>query len=347
MALTLAQQPVAGSVEVVWMTAQEVSSTSGGTLTASDATKTAIAGGVVVRNDPSFTDDAEILGYPLTGGVRVRVSSTTSSAQHLRAAQQDAANTRRVIALNRATDDGAGNFVAPLGTVNYAGKAISLRVVSLDTSTTSYKSDYEDAAAFETTGSAPSTSSSNKGGEYGTTSVAAQQLGSIIVRYSVAPLSPTSATESFAPPAVTIDLCPYTSDRIVPGSLRFTWMGHTYEDFEGVLYRGRTDTVPGTASGSVDYLAGIATLTDYVVGSSPASITLQSLWTRRAAWNTASVFFRTQAAPLKPEGLVLTLVDLSGNPLTVTSAADGTLSGDHARGRADYEGGTAELQFGD
>ena len=92
----------------------------------------------MVRNDPSFTDDAEILGYPLTGGVRVRVSSTTSSAQHLRAAQQDAANTRRVIALNRATDDGAGNFVAPLGTVNYAGKAISLRVVSLDTSTTSY-----------------------------------------------------------------------------------------------------------------------------------------------------------------------------------------------------------------
>jgi len=345
--LTLAQQPVAGSVEVVWMTAQEVSSTSGGTLTASDATKTAIAGGVVVRNDPSFTDDAEILGYPLTGGVRVRLPSTTSSAQHLRAAQQDATNTRRVIALNRATDDGAGNFVASLGTVNYSSKTISLRVVNLDASTTSYKSDYEDAEAFETTGSAPSTSASNKGGEYGSTSVAAQQLGSVIVRYATAPLSPTSATETFTPPAVTIDLCPYTSDRIVPGSLRFTWMGHTYEDFEGVLYRGRTDTAPGIASGSVDYQAGIATITDYVVGASPASITLQSLWTRRAAWNTASVFFRTQAAPLKPEGLVLTLVDLSGNALTVTSAADGTLSGDHARGKVDYEGGTAELQFGD
>lgn len=346
-ALTLAQQPVAGSVEVVWMTAQEVSSTSGGTLTASDATKAAIPGAVVVRNNLLHVGDAEILGYPITGGVMVRLPSTTTSAQHLRVAQQDAANARRVIALNRATDDGAGNFVAPLGTVNYAGKSISLRVVSLDTSTTSYKSDYEDAQAFETSGTSPSTSASNKGGEYGTTTVSAQQLGSIIVRYSVAPLSPTSATESFTPPAVTIDLCPYTSDRIVPGSVRFVWMGHTYEDFEGVLYRGRTDTAPGTASGSVDYLAGIATLTDYVVGSSPASITLQSLWTRRAAWNTASVFFRTQAAPLKPEGLVLTLVDLSGNPLTVTSAADGTLSGDHARGRVDYEGGTAELQFGD
>ena len=85
-----------------------------------------IPGGFVERPGPSFTGDAEILGYPITGGVRVRVASTTSSAQHLRAAQQDAANTRRVIALNRATDDGAGNFVAPLGTVNYAGKTISL-----------------------------------------------------------------------------------------------------------------------------------------------------------------------------------------------------------------------------
>ena len=108
---------------------------------------------------------------------RTPAISATTSAQHLRVAQQDAANARRVIALNRATDDGAGNFVAPLGTVNYAGKAISLRVVSLDTSTTSYKSDYEDAQAFETSGTSPSTSASNKGGEYGTTTVSAQQLG--------------------------------------------------------------------------------------------------------------------------------------------------------------------------
>eukprot|EP01034_Spumella_vulgaris_P031667 gene31667-39118_t len=111
--------------------------------------------------------------------------------------------------------------------------------------------------------------------------------------------------------------------------------------------RASASHTSSTASGSVDYAAGLATLTDYVVGAAPGTVTLQSLWTRRAAWNTASVFFRTQAAPLKPEGLVLTLVDLSGNALTVTSAADGTLSGDHARGKIDYEGGTAELQFGD
>ncbi len=344
--LTLAQQPVAGSVEVVWVTAQEVSSTSGGTLTAVDATKTVTDGVTRIWRD-EFAQDGAVLGYPITGGVMMSFPATSTSAQHSRVAQQDAANSRRVIALNRATDDGAGNFLAPLGTVSYATKTINLRVVSLDSSTASYKSDYEDAKAFETDGPGASNSSNNKGGEYGTSAVSAQQLGAVIVRYAVAPLAPTAVTESYVPPAIVIDLCPYTSDRIVPGSLRFGWMGHTYDDFEGVLYRGRTDTAPGIASGSVDYAAGLATLTDYVVGVAPGTVTLQSLWTRRAAWNTASVFFRTQAAPLKPEGLVLTLVDLSGNALTVTSAADGTLSGDHARGRIDYEGGTAELQFGD
>ena len=345
--ITLAQQPVAGSVEVVWVTAQEVSSTSGGTLTAVDATKSATVGGVSTVSDPGAVADSVALGWPITGGVTVRTPSTSTSAQHTRVAQQDASNSRRVIALNRATDDGAGNFLAPLGTVSYASKTINLRVVSLDSSTTSYKSDYEDAKAFETDGTGVSTSGNNKGGEYSTSAVSAQQLGAVIVRYAVAPLAPTAVTESYVPPAIVIDLCPYTSDRIVPGSLRFVWMGHTYDDFEGVLYRGRTDTAPGIASGSVDYSAGLATLTDYVVGAAPGTVTLQSLWTRRAAWNTASVFFRTQAAPIKPEGLVLTLVDLSGNALTVTSAADGTLSGDHARGKIDYEGGTAELQFGD
>ncbi len=344
--LTLAQQPVAGSVEVVWVTAQEISSTSGGTLSAVDATKTATTGGTRLwRND--LAQDGVAIGYPITGGVMVVTPSTTTSAQHTQVAQQDATNSRRVIVLNRASDDGAGNFLAPLGTVSYASKTINLRVVSLDSSTASYKSDYEDAKAFETDGTGASTSGNNKGGEYSTSAVSAQQLGAVIVRYAVAPLAPTAVTESYAPPAIVIDLCPYTSDRIVPGSLRFVWMGQTYDDFEGVLYRGRTDTAPGTASGSVDYAAGLATLTDYVVGAAPGTVTLQSLWTRRAAWNTASVFFRTQAAPLKPEGLVLTLVDLSGNALTVTSAADGTLSGDHARGKIDYEGGTAELQFGD
>lgn len=42
------------------------------------------------------------------------------------------------------------------------------------------------------------------------------------------------------------------------GACRVRWMGVVYEDFEGVVYRGRTDVVPGIASGTVSHAAGTA-----------------------------------------------------------------------------------------
>ncbi|PVY62744.1 hypothetical protein C8E08_0005 [Paracidovorax citrulli] len=129
--------------------------------------------------------------------------------------------------------------------------------------------------------------------------------------------------------------------------MRFAWMGETYEDFEGVLYRGRTSNAPGIASGSMDYAAGLARMTDYVVGPSPTTVTLQSLWTRRVPWSTGSIFFRTQSAPLKPGGVVLSVLDLHGNALTATTGTDGAFAGTHMRGRMDFESGVGELQFGD
>ena len=50
---------------------------------------------------------------------------------------------------SRFTDDGAGTF-GPDGTINYAGKTLNVRFVSLDSKTEGYKSDHEDAKAFET-----------------------------------------------------------------------------------------------------------------------------------------------------------------------------------------------------
>ena len=89
---------------------------------------------------------------------------------------------------------------------------------------------------------------------------------------------PTAKSMSYTPDAVTIDLCPYTVDRIVPGSLRFVWMGTTYEDFEGVLYRDRSGGNPGIISGRVDYAAGQAIMSDYVVGPNPDTVTLLETW---------------------------------------------------------------------
>ena len=254
------------------------------------------------------------------------------------------------------TDDGAGTF-GPDGTINYAGKTLNVRFVSLDSKTEGYKSDHEDAKAFETSsmsgggGDPGSTTSSAKGGDYVDAAVGEEILAASTVTVTYAETFAAAQTHSmtWTPPPVTIDLCPYTADYIVPGSVRFTWMGHVFEDYDGVLVRDRVGTDPGYVAGQVDYSSGVARVFDYVVnaGTTATTFTLDSLWTVRQNWTTASIFMRTQAAPLKPAGVVLNLADAEGNSITAMGDIDGTISGTHLRGKIDYEFGLLELQFGD
>ena len=261
----------------------------------------------------------------------------------------------RIVVARTVTDDGAGNLAAALGTVDYVGKQVSLKVVSHDRTTEAYKSDHEKAQEFSSvtlgTGeSGSSVSNSRKGGSYGTALVGEEVLSgsSIVARYRTGAGVPQHYSETFTPPMVSLDLCPYTAHRIVPGSVQFRWMGTTYVDFEGVVYRGRTGASPGIASGTIDYAAGIALMTDYVVGGAgPTDFQLQSLWTSATPWSTASIFFRTQSAPIKPGGLTLLLVDLGGQALTATADNAGNFVGEHMLGRMDFEHGVGELQFGD
>lgn len=374
--ITLAQQPAAGTLGITWVTAREVSGTNGGTLSSASSSKTATTS-QAVQQVPRLIAEGKLnvtgatgvggnsiakwfeppFGYPGSSGVEyvpaliTTVRSSTSKSTFTR--QSDQGSSLRRLDLNTVTDDGVGGFINGLGTVAYASKTVSLRMVDFATSTESYKADHESATEFENAvgGNGQSTGGSNtqRGGEYGTITVGAAVLAgsSVVARYKVGTSTPTNETMSFTPPEVVIDLCPYTTDRIVPGSVRFTWMGEVYEDFEGVIYRGRSPTTTGFASGTADYAAGLARMDDYVVNGSPTAFALGSLWTQKAAWRTASIFMRTQAAPIKPTGFVMTLLDVQGNALTATGDLSGNLTGAHMRGYFDYQFGMAELQFGD
>ena len=264
------------------------------------------------------------------------------------------------------TDNGAGEF-GDNGLVDYAAKSINVRLVSLDSTTDGYKSDHEDAKSFEqsnessssssgpgggsssSSGSSNSNSSTQKGGAYLDNAVSEQLLASSTLRvnYATGSGAEVTNTAAYRPAEITIDLCPLTSDYVVPGSVMFTWMGQVFSDFDGILWRGRTGSDPGLRAGLMNYSTGIATVTDYVVSGSPSSFTLQSLWTIRQAWNTASVFFRTEAAPIKPSGLVMSIVDSQGNNLTASSQLDGSITGEHLHGTIEYPTGEAAIQFGD
>ena len=261
----------------------------------------------------------------------------------------------RIIAISRATDDGLSNFVTGLGNVNYTAKQINIKVLDFTRTTESYKQDYQDAAEFERTvadGEGSSNSNSAKGGEYGTAAVGEQMLAasSVMVRYRVGAGVPVSKTMGFTPPAVTLDLCPLTTDRIIAGSVMFRWMGTTYVDFEGVIYRDRTDLSPGIVSGTIDYAGGTALMTDWVVGGTGATdFQLMSLWTQKGQWKTSSLFFNTESSPLRAGagGFVLTVNDTHGNLLTANVDSQGNISGPHMRGKVVFARGSVSLQFGD
>ena len=383
-AFNLAAHPVAGSVKISWVTAQEVSKTSGGFVSRQSTAKNNSTQNSVV-NMPKSEFDAQVDQTGVTalhtgssdspggpgidygsGGTQgltpykpVQVTTERSASQRSTYTQQSTQDSAtRLLTLHTVTDDAAGGFMGGLsgmGTVVYGSGAVSLRVVRFGRSASSYKADYESASEFNAVANngQPSSGSGSelRGGDYGTTTLGESVIAgsSLVATYRTGAAAPVAATMSYTPPMVVIDLCPATSDSIVPGSVRFTWMGHTYEDFDGVIYRGRTAVAPGTPSGTINPAAGLVTLTDYVVGGSPGTVSLQSLWTRRSPWRTASLFFNTTSAPLRPGagGFVLSVVDVQGSVLTANINAQGDISGPHVIGKVQFSTGSVEMQFGD
>lgn len=283
--------------------------------------------------------------------------STTSGATLTSTASASTETSTTIMCV--ATDDAAGYFLNAMGTANYASKSVTLKVIG-DFSSSSYKNDHENANDWAAANGSTSTGynagqpvSSNTGGNAsakgGTWDAVTNKEvfagAAVLVRYAVGSSSPVAGTTSFTPPLVTIDLAPYTADRIVPNSVKFTWMGVAYEDFEGVIYRGRTNLVSGTESGFLDYSAGSAVMTNYVVGT--PGFSLDSMWTSKGDWHVSSVFFRTPVAPIKPTGLVFSVLDVNGTQIISTCDMDGIITGNKCIGKIDYETGVVEVIYGE
>lgn len=334
--IALAQQPAAKSLRVEWITAREVSNTSGSTMNSTVATKT-----------------SEMRSFVHVDGSVVHYRSGGANTSGVLTEQSGATTGGRTMVSRMVSDDGAGALAAGLGSVDYVGKSVLLRAVSFDRTSTNYQSDYDNAQDFERAaidGGPSGGSNARKGGSYGTASVGEEMLAGIAVRYRVGAGAPVHKTQTYTPPPVVIDLAPLTTDRVVSGSVQFRWMANTYSDFEGVIYRGRTDTDPGIACGSMDYDNALALMTGYVVGGTgPTDFTLQSLWTMKGQWSAGCLFFNTDAAPIRAGagGFVLTVVDLKGNTLTANIDGQGGITGTHMRGRIEFSRGAVELQFGD
>lgn len=277
----------------------------------------------------------------------VRQQGTTSNLTSTHASKSE----RQVATLYSLVDDGQGGFLNGMGSISYGNKTLSVRFLSGPSSTESYESDSESASEFDRIlgGQGSSNSNSTMGSSYSTTDVKAEMLSdsSIVVRYKVGATIPQPHSMSYTPPGMTIDLAPYTTDRIVPGSVQFVWMGETYQDFEGRIYRGRNASSNGIESGQIDYSAGVVHMHDYVVGNNPDKITLQSLWTQKSDWRTSRLFFMTEASPIQPGQITITVTDVQGDLINISCDLQGNLSGPHVLGKFEFQNGLGEMQFGD
>lgn len=144
---------------------------------------------------------------------------------------------------------------------------------------------------------------------------------------------------------VRLDLLGSAAGTIVPGSLRFSWAGKTYEDRAGTLY---TDIDPGTGSGTpagaVDYDKGVAAVTLW--GAGAAAPTVSACLVRYGQWSAIDASFRATLSPIKPEALSINATRIDGTAIAGSADANGLIAGAQMRGTVNYEMGTAQVEFG-
>ena len=288
---------------------------------------------------------------PAVTQVERAVTSTSTYTRQGTPVWVVSSNTLKTAVIHTLTDDGQGGFIGTRGTADYAGKHLLIKF-AIGGSTTAYQADYENAAAFNAatitqTGTGANLPAGSNDYAVSHANVRIMPGSKVVVKYRTGPPVPVNHVMSWAPPAVPIDLCPYTNERIVPGSVRFSWMGTVYEDYEGQIYRGRTASSPGIVSGTLDYEAGVALMTDYVVSGSPTNFTLLSLWTSKPAPRVASIFGMTDTAPIVPGMFSMRVQDAMGELIEITSDVSGNLVGPHTLGKVNFEQGIFEAQFGD
>ncbi len=244
-----------------------------------------------------------------------------------------------------AKDDGNGNLVAVsvgdaatntgLGAINYSTGAVTLQAGKFMVRQVSYPQYQLRSGRLKVVG-------------YGRTDVLAQFSAGTLVSagWTLAGAGAESAEESLQLPPVSLQLTPTISDSIVPGSVRFTFRGRTYVDRSGGLYHTVDPlTGAGVYAGTIDYTAGVVSLTQWLAGGANA-VQIQSLLTRIGDPGVANSFFRAPGSPLRPGMFTLRANRLDGEMLTATADINGIVSGAQIRGTVDWESGVAKVQFG-
>lgn len=157
----------------------------------------------------------------------------------------------------------------------------------------------------------------------------------------------TAGTDSLTLTAATLSVAVGFSDAITPNSVNFTFADKYYTDRLGQLY---TDIDPatgaGTYAGTIDYAAGMASLTTWQVGASNDGLLIGAISTSSFT-PVSKVVLRTASAPIKPSSFSIRATPSNGGgQITATADDSGNIQTSAMFGTVNYNTGVATIQFG-
>lgn len=145
---------------------------------------------------------------------------------------------------------------------------------------------------------------------------------------------------------LTIDLTDGFSERIVAGSVAFSYSGQRYIDVGGRLTTAiDPNTGAGVTAGTINYQSGEVSITNWTPNAAN-TVALQSVLTEIGSQPAATVTFRVPVAPLRPGSLSLSAVSIDGTTSRVDSDMDSKFSNDTMSGEIDYLTGVVTVNFG-
>jgi hypothetical protein len=146
---------------------------------------------------------------------------------------------------------------------------------------------------------------------------------------------------------IAFDLTDLYSHYVVPNSVEFEMFSKVHRDYgDGIVYTNiDPNTGAGTAVGTIDYESGAVKLTAWTANSAIAT-TVTSLLGQLGQWSSNYAYFRTAAAPIKPESLQLVLEKTNGEQLLVTADANGNFTHADITGTVDYSTGIVQFTLG-
>jgi len=151
-------------------------------------------------------------------------------------------------------------------------------------------------------------------------------------------------------PGMTIDLTPGSNRPIVPGSVIFDVGGTRYQDQDGAIIKDWSPiTNAGTIVGSIDYSAGLATLSDYPANMPTSTpVALIACLTMLDQAPAEQTIFRTAGAPLREGSLIVNATDIDGASIIGNAQTDGSITGagiDAAKSFVDTQTGLVNIQW--